>query len=248
MNVIQGKITIFADVFQQQHIMKRIITFALTTVTALTCMAQNGWEVVSDNPQDQKKTEKATNQKISREESDKPYLKGAVPEVDGIITFTREFDVPGKSAQELYDIAYAFVDSMAVGEGQIKSRITLVNKGEHSFAARFNEWMVFSQSLLAVDRTEFHYSLVVICEDGHATVGINHLSYIYDRGKIYKKEDWSTVEMGEGLAYRAEEWISDKEAINKKGTKLLRFARKFRIKTVDRMNEIFDRLGTVFKQ
>ena len=40
------------------------------------------------------------------------------------------------------------------------------------------------------------------------------------------------------MKYKAEEWITNKYAVNKKGTKLLPISGKFRRKTVDRMNEL----------
>ena len=42
-----------------------------------------------------------------------------------------------------------------------------------------------------------------------------------------------------GVNYRAEEWITDKEAVNKKGTKLYPKSGKFRRLTVDRVEAIF---------
>ena len=220
---------------------KRNFILLITILLPLTSMAQNtGWQVVDEAPKAAVKVEKEPKTKVKQEILDAPYMQGKVPEVDGMVTFTREFKAPGQTAQELYELTYALVSGMAKESKQIDSRITLKNDGEHSFAARFKEWMVFSEHLLAVDRTEFHYSMVVLCEDGHLTVGINHLSYIYQQGKVYKDETWKTISPGEGMVVKAEEWITDREAINKKGTKLLRFTRKFRIGTIDRMNDIFE--------
>ena len=225
---------------------QKVLFFIMVAMTMPGAVhAQNdGWVVVNEDTQEEVAKVKAPKvRKQTREESDAPYLKGKVPEVDGIVTFTHEYDVPGKTAQELYELTYKLVSAMTKEDGQINSRISLKNDNEHSFAARFNEWMVFSEHLLAVDRTEFHYSMVVLCEDGHITLGMNHLSYLYSDGKTYKMEDWKEIKLGGGSAYTAEEWITDKEAINKKGTKLLRFNRKFRISTIDRMNDIFERFN-----
>ena len=43
-----------------------------------------------------------------------------------------------------------------------------------------------------------------------------------------------------GIPYKAEEWITDKVAVNKKGTKLYPRSGKFRRMTVDRVEEIFN--------
>ena len=50
-----------------------------------------------------------------------------------------------------------------------------------------------------------------------------------------------------GENYKAEEWISDKEAVNKAGTKLYPRSGKFRRKTVDRAEEIFAGAQALFK-
>lgn len=230
--------------------MKRTLylTLLMLLVKSTVSAQHNGWTAVPENPQPKQKTETTTKKKTGREVSDKPYLAGAVPEVDGQVSFIREIDAPGKSAKELYEMTYQLIDQMSREEKQIKSRITLKNDEEHSFAARFNEWLVFSEHLLAVDRTEFHYSIVVLCQDGHVTVGINHITYIYSQGPVYKAEDWSNLAVNGGTVYRAEEWITDREAINNKGTKLLRSTRKFRIGTVDRINQIFTLIEQTIQQ
>ena len=45
-----------------------------------------------------------------------------------------------------------------------------------------------------------------------------------------------------GMQVKAEEWITDKYALNKKGTKLSRISGKFRRKTIDRKDNIFQRI------
>ena len=42
----------------------------------------------------------------------------------------------------------------------------------------------------------------------------------------------------------ADDWISDSNALNKKGTKLYKGSGKFRRKTIDRKNNIFGRIET----
>ena len=47
--------------------------------------------------------------------------------------------------------------------------------------------------------------------------------------------------------YKAEEWISDDNAVNKKNTKLYRGSAKFRRKTIDRKDQIFETVKNVLK-
>ena len=43
-----------------------------------------------------------------------------------------------------------------------------------------------------------------------------------------------------GRVYKAEEWITDDNALNRKKTRLLPLSAKFRRKTIDRKDQIFD--------
>ena len=61
----------------------------------LTATAQNTWE------EPEKKEEKVAVVETNPMEK---YLKGAVPEVNGKVTFTKTFDAPGKTAFQIYNI------------------------------------------------------------------------------------------------------------------------------------------------
>ena len=194
--------------------------------------AQSNWEV--PNRQNVNKAE--TKQKkalIHKNEAntDPKYLEGAVPEVDGKVVFTLDKEVPGKSAQDIYDILYTFLEKMTQGENQFKeSQIALVNKQEHVIAAKYREWLEFKRTALELDRTVFNYTIIATCTDGHLNMTFSRISYAYeiDRGD------------SEGLSTSAEEWITDRYALTKKKDKLSRQAGKFRRKTIDRKDEVFE--------
>ena len=61
-------------------------------------------------------------------------------------------------------------------------------------------------------------------------LAITQISYYYNENQEGK----------DGITYRGEEWITDKEAIKKDGTKLYPHSAKFRIKTIDRVEQIFE--------
>ena len=52
----------------------------------------------------------------------------------------------------------------------------------------------------------------------------------------------------DGLETRAEEWITDKEGLNKSKTKLSKISGKFRRKTIDRKDEIFATITEALKR
>jgi len=50
------------------------------------------------------------------------------------------------------------------------------------------------------------------------------------------------------MAYRAEEWINDRYGLNKKQTKLARVSGKFRRKTIDRKDYLFNRFTKLLEK
>jgi colicin import membrane protein len=49
------------------------------------------------------------------------------------------------------------------------------------------------------------------------------------------------------MRLKAEEWITDDEAVNKKNTKLLPVTAKFRRKTIDRKDFLFNKFESLLK-
>lgn len=212
--------------------MKKLIVAFLALCPIVGMAQQNVWEI-PDQPKQQvvKKEAKKVSPTV-----DKKYLAGAVPEVNNEVVFTLDKDVPGMSADSIYSKVYAVI-SQVVEEGkspdlQPAGRIAAVNKSEHTIAARLKEWLVFSSNFISLDRTVFNYTLIAQATDGHIHVTLDRISYAYE---MDRKDT-------EGLKVKAEEWITDKYALNKKGNKLSRISGKFRRKTIDRKDNIFARI------
>lgn len=167
------------------------------------------------------------------------YLAGAVPEVNGQIVFQQTFAVKGKTKQEIYQTMSAFVKKMTEEENQLeRTRILSEDATNGTITARFEEWLLFKKRILYLDRTRFNYMLSITALDGKCKITITQISYYY-------RED---IDGENGQTFKAEEWISDKEAINKAGTKLYPISGKFRIKTVDRINDIFNKARGEFEK
>lgn len=202
-------------------------------------MSQNVWEKPQTNaPQQEKTTKKKALFDGNKKATDPKYLAGAVPVVDGRVTFTLDKDIPGKNAQEIYDIVYATLNKMTKEENQFNtSQVAIVNKQDHIVAARFKEWLVFQNTFLSLDRTVFNYTVIATCTDGHLNATISRISYAYemDRG------------INDGMETTAEEWITDENALNKKKDKLIKYSGKFRQKTIDRKDNIFETLVNALK-
>ena len=166
---------------------------------------------------------------MAQKTDDSKYLKGAVPEVDGIITFSRSFDVTGKTQAEVYASLQNVVKTLVANARQ-DLRTRVVSDENNMIVARVEEIMTFKKKFLNWDHTYFRYLITAQAVSANkAEVVIKNISYHYGFDQ----------EGNGGEEYKAEEWISDKEAINKAGTKLYPRSGKFRRKTVDRVDEIF---------
>ena len=219
--------------------MKKSI-IALLMLAPMAAMAQNTWEVPSAQQTEQVQKKALFEKK--KKTIDKKYLAGAVPVVGGKVTFTLDKDVAGKSADEIYGIVYSFLEKMTQQSNQVqniddKSKIALINKGEHTIAAKLKEWLVFKNTALALDRTVFSYTIIAKATDGHLNLTLSRISYQYEMDRTDT----------EGMNVTAEEWITDEEALNKKKTGLNRMSAKFRIKTIDRKDNIFDTISNALR-
>lgn len=183
---------------------------------------------------------RVANNKVTKTEDLSGYMAGAVPVTDGKVAFTLDLNVPGKSAQEIYDIAYQYLGSLTTDENQRedesqKSTIALVNPNSHVIAARMCEWLVFTQNFLSLDRCKFNHILIATCTDQHINLTMERMNYNYE-------EHRST-----GFKATAENVITDELSLNKSKTKLNKIYGKFRKATIDRKNQIFAGLEAALK-
>ena len=172
---------------------------------------------------DRNKTEKVV---------DKKYLEGACPEVNGKVQWEQSFKVQGKSAKQVYDSMLPFLQAFCKSNGMTQlSNVAVVNETDHEIGASVQEWLVFENKPLSLDRTKFNYQLIVRCFDGRCVVTMRNMSYIYEE------------ERGGGQ-FPAEDMISDAEALNKAKNGFQKGGvRKFRTKTIDRKDQIFTMIG-----
>lgn len=94
-------------------------------------------------------------------------------------------------------------------EQNINSRIPLVNrnnKNEQIIACIMDEWFVFNQSFISLDRSETKYQLVATISDNHLHLSMTRIVFNYEEGR-------ST-----GFKEPAENVITDKYALTKKKT------------------------------
>ena len=156
------------------------------------------------------------------------YLKGAVPEENGLVVFSADIPLPaGKSEAQAFDqIKHWIGQYFTRKDAEVLSRKTLDLDSTACYVMiGINEYMVFKNTALSLDRTQFIFSLAVKVLPGKAVVKMSDISYFYEEERDPQR-------------YTAEEWITDKACMNKKGTRLFPINGKFRIKTVDKWDGI----------
>lgn len=172
----------------------------------------------------------------SQANPDQKYLAGAVTEVDGKVVFQTTIKAPGKTADQIYDLLHKEMARMVKEPGQLEqSRLTIENKEEHIIVGNYQEWLVFKNKPLNLDRTRLLYHLVAECADGEATIKMMRIVYIYDEER-------------DPITYYAEDWITDRYGLNKKQNKLARVSGKFRKKTIDRKDYLFNKFNRILTQ
>ena len=205
--------------------MKKLIVTILALMPLTMWAQDNTWEL-PEQEQEEVKAEK--------ENPDQKYLLGAVPVVDGKVVFSKTIEAPGKSAAQIYGILKQYMEKMTTESNQIHSQLIVADDSKHELGGSYEEWLVFKKTLLQLDRTRFLYVLEANCSDGKADVTLSRIRYLYDENRNPEH-------------LKAESWITDKEAVNKKGTKLLPISGKFRRKTIDRKDFLFNKFETLLK-
>ena len=166
---------------------------------------------------------------------DPKYLLGAVPEVEGVVTYQKSFSVTDKNEQQIYNILLAYINNSLIGNAIQNqqpqyTRVISEDRENSTIIARIEEYMIFHKTFYELDRTRFRYLINANVKGQKVSLTITQISYYYNEDMDGKN----------GVNYKAEEWITDKLAVNKKGTKLYPRSGKFRRMTVDRVEEIFN--------
>lgn len=198
-----------------------------------------GWVVPTMTEEvEEKKVEKTAEGVVLKE--DPKYLAGAIQlNVEGKVEFVLDTQASGKSADEIYNIVFQYMSKLIKNEQNINSRIALVNrnnKNEQIIACIMDEWFVFNQSFISLDRTETKYQLVATISDNHLHLSMTRIVFNYEEGR-------ST-----GFKEPAENVITDKYALTKKKNDLAKIYGKFRRGTIDRKDQIFNDLTKLVRK
>lgn len=164
--------------------------------------------------------------------------KGVVPEIDGKVVFKDVISAPGKSKEAIFNSlkqwaslryeanisrgAYTDTDFFKnIEYAKVKS----ADNASGTILCDGAEELIFSIKTLAKNYTQAFYTLTLKANDDNVEFRLDNLSFNIDEGE------------GRFSRVTAEEWITDKESLNKKG-KLARIPGKYRVKTVDLVDEL----------
>lgn len=173
---------------------------------------------------------------LSAQEEQK-YLEGAVPVEKGRVVFTKKIDAPSMSRQEVYATTLRWANERFVSndeEGR-QCRVAFQNPEEGEIAATGKEYIVFSSSVLSLDRSLMSYQVLIYCEDNSCLIKLTNIRYEY-----------SVAYQREPEKYSAEEWITDSFALRK--GKLNRITGKFRRGTIDFADSLFQSAEEAFRK
>lgn len=159
----------------------------------------------------------------AQQKDDSRYMEGAVPEVNGKVVFSKDYVINGMSKDDIYNRMLNYLNDRMAKNNDPLSRVAYTDKEAGEIVGLSSEWIVFSQSALSLDRTKAKFQIVAYCSDGKCKVEISRIDFTYR----------------ETEKYTAEEWITDKFALNKTKTKLVRGLAKWRRKTVDLFDSYF---------
>lgn len=166
-------------------------------------------------------------------QTDEKYLEGAITLKNGKVTFSTEMVTPAMTKEQIYETILDWANKRFQPSEKMNARVLFQNPEEGSIAIGGEEYLVFSNSALALDRTRIYYQMKITCEYGKSNIEMSRIRYWYDEAR------------NGGEKYEAEEWIIDEWGLNKSKTKLAPICGKFRKKTIDLKDELFMEIQSV---
>ena len=165
-------------------------------------------------------------------EQNPKYGRGAVPEDEnGNVYFTQTVKIPENISEDIcYEILMNWAKGRFAQPYAQAGRILNEDSNTRRFIFHVDQMIVFKNTALVADESKISYNFSVAVKDGQFTMTMTDIKYRYEEGRE-----------GGGKAFPAEDWITDKEAYNRAGTKFLRSTGKFRVKTIDLKEQLFQK-------
>lgn len=163
--------------------------------------------------------------------TDAKYLAGAVPEENGFVVFKKSYNCTGIDKATIYTALEEYSKSLLKSDVHLaQCRLTQATQEDGVVAASMEETLTFKSTAWILDTARFFYQLVFEAHEGGFDVTLRRIHYIYE-----PMTDGSVP-----TALSAEDWITDREALNKRGQLTKVGGKKFRFATINRKDAIFD--------
>lgn len=160
------------------------------------------------------------------------YMAGAVPVVDGKVTFSCDIPVRCKMSQDtLFLHIHRWLNNTYNTRGVLKYADLGSNREQKVHIVGANEYIVFKQKAFVLDRSQMIYRLSIQQEKDNLHVTMTDITYYYEEER-------------DPIKLTAEEWITDENALSLDKLDLERGHGKFRIKTIDLFDDITSELAT----
>lgn len=157
------------------------------------------------------------------------YQAGAVPVINGKVTFEEFIPAEGMSAAEIEEKINGWIARRFVKPTVIRS-VLYESEQPHTAIVKSEEYIVFKKTAFVQNTPRIYYYLTITAEDGGCRFNMSRITYWYD----------DQDEKG-GIQMKAENWITDDMAFKKNG-RLKKFEGKFRRKTIDLKEKLLKEL------
>lgn len=159
------------------------------------------------------------------------YLAGAVPVENGKVIFRYTLQLPGLTRAQIYDKVKEWLTRSAQEDRNIIIERSVIKDDPTTgeIYVQNQEELIFAERGLSLDKADFAFLQHYTCSDGKCELEISRLRYVYENDN----------KVPEG-------WITDDYALDKKRTKIIPGVLRPRVKTVDRMEELYTGLNNSF--
>ena len=151
------------------------------------------------------------------------YMTGAVPVVDGKVVFERELNVPLFSQEQIYSALVDWAGKKFTGKS---NRVISADDSKSTVLIQGEDEMVIKIGLFP-GKVKVHYILAADCTNGKCTLKTTRVRYTNNPASKNSTD----------IIY-AEEYITDKFALNKSKTKIFAGTGDYRKKTIDIVDNV----------
>ena len=150
--------------------MKRVLRWVCCAALCVLALSEAGWA-----------NDKKEGQTFTQKQPENYYLAGAVPEVNGKVVFRRELELPGWSQDQIFDkVKEWLVRSEQQDQDIILNRnIVREDKAKGEIYVQNQEYLVFVDRGLSLDRADFSFLQRYICSPGKCVLEVSRLKYVY---------------------------------------------------------------------